>query len=102
MSGRAVVIYSLLFAGSLIIRDLALGLVFSPISTFVFAEMHNEKEANEKGGKEGAKEIDEYKLPLNHLHLHFASETTASLPHADPSFYPSVIAEVQGRPPELV
>lgn len=101
MSGRSIVIYSLMFAASLIIRDIALGLIFSPITTFVFAEIHNEKETSEKEAKEGAKEIDEYRLPFNHLHLHFASETTASLPHADVSFYPSVIAEVQGRPPEV-
>ena len=101
MSRRATIVFALLFAGSLVIRDVALGLIFSPITTFVFAEMHNEKESSEKGAKEGAKESDEFRLPSIHAHSVCNACVKSAFHIPDPPFYASVISEVQGRPPEV-
>lgn len=102
MSRSATILYAMLFVTSLVIRDVALGFIFNPVTTFVFAEIHNEKETSEKGGKEGGKEIDEYRFPALHLHTRDLILSASGIPASYTPYYPSVITEVQGRPPEFV
>lgn len=102
MSKRATILFALLFAGSLIFRDVAFGLFFNPLTTSIFAELHNEKETSEKGGKEGAKEMDEFRIPFIVLHLKDTLLSASSLIRTHSFFYPSVITEVQGQPPEII
>lgn len=102
MSRNATILYALLFTCSLVIRDVALGIFFNPVTTFVFAELHSEKESSEKGAKEGAKEIDEYRIPFLHTLAAQPAYTSSGIPASATPYYPSVIAEVQGRPPEFI
>lgn len=101
MSRKVTLFCVILFTGSLAVRDIALAFFLSPITTFVSAEMHQEKETSEKGEKQGNKEKDESKI-----HSFFASSHAFDVQYGKPQFthadaYRPIVQEVISPPPKI-